>query len=163
MDKQSGIGSVQRAMCRERSGFTLVELLAVIGIVGILASVAVVNIMSALKRARYAHAIQDLRSYSQDIQIYLSRHGTPPSSWSDLGEESVPEDPWGNDYVLHNHDDITPGARRKDGPTVPINSHFDLFSPGPNGEWDPTIQTERSLDDVIVAGDGSFVGKPEDY
>lgn len=146
-----------------RDGFTLIELLAVIGIMGVLATVAVTQIMSALQRARYAHAIRDLRSYSTEVQLYISNKGHPPSTWAELGMSPPPVDPWGNEYVLNNHDDISPGDRRKDGPTVPINSHFDLFSPGPNGEWVPTIQADSSLDDVVVAGDGTFVGRAEDY
>lgn len=144
-------------------GFSLIELLAVVGIMGVLASFAIPQVMSAVENARYAASIQELRRYANEIMMYRAQHGAPPSTWSDLEYASPPVDPWGNEYVLNNHDDISSGKRRKDGPTVPINSHFDVFSAGPDDEWKSSILADKSQDDVIVAGDGQYVGKAEDY
>lgn len=146
-----------------RKAFTLIELLAVVGIIGILASMVVPRVFSSIEDARYASAIQSLRSHTTDIIKYGIKHGNLPSDWSDFGRSSPPTDPWGNEYVYLNHKEISPGKRRKDGPTVPINSNFDLFSPGPDGEWTSTIQAKKSVDDVVVAGDGGFIGRAEDY
>lgn len=152
-----------RRIANSEDGFTLLELLAVVAIVGILASTAVPMILDAIEDARYASAIQDLTTYRTEIQHMITTTGEVPSTWGDLGYDEPPTDPWGNEYVLNNHDDISRGTMRKDGPTVPINSYFDLFSPGPNGTWSSPIQAPSSLDDVIVAGDGQFVGRASEF
>lgn len=144
-------------------GYTLIELLAVVGIMGVVASLAVPQVMSAIQDARYARAIMELRGYADQVVLHKARTGNTPVDWNDLGFDNPPVDPWGNEYVLNNHNEISSGERRKDGPTVPINSSFDLFSAGPDNDWKPTILAGPSLDDVIVAGDGQYVGMAEDY
>lgn len=144
-------------------GFTLVELLIVIAIIGILTAVAVPEVLDQIEKARYAHATSDVKSYFKEARMYRVDEGEYPSTWEELGYSSSPVDPWGHEYVLNNHADIPSGKRRSDGPTIPINSQLDIFSPGPNGEWDPNILTNMSKDDVIVAMDGSYVGKPEEF
>ncbi len=144
-------------------GFTLIELLVVIAIVGIIAAVGAPKILAQIEKAEYAHAVQDVKSYFKEAKMYRISNGEYPSTWTEIGYSSPPVDPWGNEYVLNNHDDISPGARRSDGPTIPINSQLDIFSSGPNGHWDPNILAAQSKDDVILAMDGSFVGKAEDF
>lgn len=147
----------------DESGFTLIELMCVVGIVGILAATAMAHVPGILQKARYSRAKRDLDAFRTEITQYLASNGEFPDNWSQIGHESPPKDPWGNEYKLMNFDQINPGDRRKDGPVVPINTRYDLFSPGPNGSWDPNINTPGSRDDVIVAEDGAFIGKASDY
>ena len=50
------------------------------------------------------------------------------------------------------------GQMRKDRNLVPINSDYDLYSMGKDGKSSPSIIAKPSLDDIIRASNGSFVG-----
>jgi general secretion pathway protein G len=73
-------------------------------------------------------------------------------------------DPWGNAYQYLNFADIMGLADvRKDRNLVPINTDFDLYSEGPDGDSLPPLTAPPSRDDIVRANDGRFVGKGEDY
>jgi general secretion pathway protein G len=55
------------------------------------------------------------------------------------------------------------GEVRKDRFLVPINSDYDLYSMGPDGESRAPLQAEPSRDDVIRGGDGAFIGLASDF
>jgi general secretion pathway protein G len=50
------------------------------------------------------------------------------------------------------------GQARKDHFLVPINSDYDLYSMGKDGDSVPPLGAQKSLDDVVRANDGGFVG-----
>ena len=52
---------------------------------------------------------------------------------------------------------------RKDHKLNPINSDFDLYSMGKNGVSKTQISNKDSLDDVIRANNGGFVGRASDF
>jgi general secretion pathway protein G len=52
---------------------------------------------------------------------------------------------------------------RKDRNLVPINSDYDLYSMGPDGESMPPLTAARSRDDIVRANNGGFVGTAEAY
>jgi len=55
-----------------------------------------------------------------------------------------------------------PQARR-DHNLVPINSDFDLYSMGPDGQSVKPLTGGVSRDDIVRANDGAFVGKASTY
>lgn len=144
-------------------GFTLIELLIVVAIIGILAALSVPEIMDYVQESKYAHAIQDIKAYYTESLQLSSRSGEFPSTWSDLGYSNAPIDPWGNPYVLNNHKDVKKGVLRKDGPVVPINDYIDIYSKGPDGLSNPNIHSDPSKDDVILAAEGTYVGKASNF
>ncbi len=50
------------------------------------------------------------------------------------------------------------GQARKDRFLVPINSDYDLYSKGQDGESVAPLTAKKSQDDVVRANDGAFVG-----
>jgi general secretion pathway protein G len=52
---------------------------------------------------------------------------------------------------------------RKDHKLNPINSDFDLYSMGRNGTSQTQISQKDSLDDIIRANNGGFVGLASDF
>jgi general secretion pathway protein G len=73
-------------------------------------------------------------------------------------------DPWGNPYqYLNLTGGAPPGQARKDKFLVPINSTFDLYSMGPDGESQPPLTAEASRDDIIRANDGGYLGRASEY
>jgi general secretion pathway protein G len=67
------------------------------------------------------------------------------------------DDPGGDDKPANM------GDVRKDRNLVPINSFFDLYSMGKDGQSRPPLTAPVSQDDVIYANDGAFIGLAEDY
>lgn len=79
-------------------GFTLVELLVVIGIIGILAAAGIVaiNPMAQLAKARNAQRKADLMELARAVERYKVEHGSYPStggssSWAGTGVTIPPE------------------------------------------------------------------------
>jgi general secretion pathway protein G len=52
---------------------------------------------------------------------------------------------------------------RKDRNLVPINSEFDLYSKGKDGDSRPPLPAKPSRDDVLIARDGAYVGLAKDF
>ncbi len=122
-----------------QQGFTLLEVMVVIVILGILGSLVVPNLMGNLDKANIQKAISDVSALEGAVIRYKSdnyKFPTTDQGLEALVEETdieplprrfmdggyinrLPEDPWGNQYIL-----ISPGEFGK----------FDIFSPGEDGE-----------------------------
>lgn len=157
-----------RASARRRgeAGFTLIEMLAVVVIIGILAIVAVPKLFAAITRAQNARAIAEISNIHKAVEQYRLVNGALPLTMADMVPAyflQAPTDPWGRPYEYNNFDVITPGARRKDGPLVPINKEFDIFSVGPDGMSTPNIHSAPARDDIIFANDGGFIDVATEY
>src|ERR1700730_5109568 len=131
------------------SGFTLVELLIIMAIILTLCAIAVPNLLAALDQTRMAKAVIDIRAIGDDIQEYELINGQYPSTLADINRDQFP-DPWGNPYQYLNFAGIKgKGAMRKDRFLVPINSYFDLYSMGKDGQSVPPLTAKASQDDII--------------
>jgi general secretion pathway protein G len=76
------------------------------------------------------------------------------------------KDPWGNAYHylrINGGDAKGKGKMRKDHSMVPVNSDFDLYSMGPDGQSKPPFTAKASRDDIVRAGDGGYFGKASEY
>jgi len=69
---------------KRQSGFTLLELLVVIGIIGLLASIIVVNLTGARRRARDTKRIADIRQLQTANEDYYGKNGKYPNKIGDL-------------------------------------------------------------------------------
>lgn len=65
---------------KKQSGFTLLELLVVIGIIGLLASIIVINLTGARKRARDTKRIADIRGMQTAAEEYYGKNGYYPQT-----------------------------------------------------------------------------------
>lgn len=147
-------------------GFTLVELLVVVVIIGILASLAFASFARFKEMARIARCCDEIRTLEKEITAYASEKGVYPPSLTELNRQNL-KDPWGNLYKYA--EAAQPVARDNVGPdnrtyvALTINSDFDLYSTGPDGAFAPSITDDLSMDDIIRAKDGSFVGGANQY
>ena len=55
------------------------------------------------------------------------------------------------------------GKARKDKKLAPLNSDYDLYSLGKDGDSKPPLVTPVSRDDIVRARDGQFIGMAKDF
>jgi general secretion pathway protein G len=143
-------------MTHGEKGFTLIELLAVTAIIAALATLAIPQIQASTERARVARAIGDIHA----IQTDLDGQDSLPDDLSTIGRATL-LDPWGNPYQylkFPNKAHGVPQGARRDRFLVPINSEYDLYSMGKDGNTVVALTAKASKDDVIRANDGAFIG-----
>ncbi len=140
-------------------GFTLLELLFAVAIVCVLALAATFAYTAAMDRARNRAAIADIAELEVVIERYRTTHFALPDALPALRL-----DPWGNPYIYTKLEGVHgKGSARKDHKLNPLNSDYDLFSAGKNGTYKSQISNKASLDDIIRARDGAYIGLGADY
>lgn len=144
-------------------GFTLIELLIVSAIFAILIVLAVARYNNHKEEVRVQQAVADILSMSALITQYLNDNHTPPDSLADVRlQDKI--DPWGHPYMYTNlMSPATAGGARKDKNLHPLNSDFDLYSMGADGDTKRPLTANVSRDDIIRARDGRFVGFAKDF
>lgn len=146
-------------------GMGLIDLMLALIIASLLMAVAVPAYNQFIDRARVARAIGDIGSISIAIERFgIKNNSRLPNSLNELLMD-VPFDPWGAPYRYLNIAAAGPGkgAFRKDGKLNPLNSDFDLFSAGADGESMGPLSAAASRDDIVRANNGAFIGLGEDY
>jgi general secretion pathway protein G len=145
------------------AGITLLEMIFVLAIIGTLVALAQAGYSSYRNTVAIAQAVSDIESISTAIG-----HGTltegfpPPPTLASIGMDGM-LDPWGNPYQYINHSTTPKGHWRKDRFVVPINSDYDLYSMGPDGQSAGPLTANASQDDIIRANDGAYVGPASGY
>ena len=108
---------------------------------------------------------EDIEDIAQKIDDYSYENGHLPDSLIDI-YGYVPLDPWNNpyEYLRINGGGIKgKGKLRKDKYMVPINSDYDLYSMGADGDSVPPLTASSSRDDIIRAQNGGFFGLAIDF
>lgn len=159
-------------MCRYRpclrarqGGFTLIEMLATLLIIGILAGLAIPPLHTAMEKAKIVRAMGDIKALQTEIMAIESSEQPLPASLSAIGRGGL-LDPWGQPYVYYPFPTPikgVPAGARRDRFLVPVNSTFDLYSMGPDGNSAPPFTASSSRDDIVRANDGGFVGLAINY
>ena len=134
----------------------------------------------ALDAAKVTRAVGDVRTLSRDVLAYRLTEGALPETILDLDKGDIRE-PWGNPYEYLNYaatgngggkgnwkkDDggipKNPKGARKDKWLKPLNSLYDLYSKGRDGESLPPLSAKVSWDDIVMASDGAFIGLAKDF
>jgi general secretion pathway protein G len=149
---------------RISAAMTLVELLIVVAMVGTLAAIGVPAYNNYIDKTKNAHAVEDIRFIEAAVKMYHTQNGTFPETL-DLVRSANLLDPWENPYQYLRIQPPTPptGHQRKDHNNVPVNSDFDLYSMGKNGQSEPPFTSELGRDDIVRANDGAYVGLALDY
>ncbi len=141
--------------------FTLTELLVTLVIIGVLATIAMPAYENYRDKATMIQATTDIQNIERLLErCYISNNKYPPSL-VEAGADKI-LDPWGNSYQYLNLSDPTihgsTGKARKDHNLVPINSDFDLYSMGKDGQSVSPLTAQASRDDIIRASNGRYIG-----
>lgn len=152
---------------RAGHGFTLMEMLLAVAIMGVLTAIAIPAYNGYIDRTKNDLAISYLLAIQTEIERYYTREFRYPAALSDI-TSALPNngmDPWGRAFVYLNIIGGSPGngSVRKDHALNPINTKYDLYSLGKNGDTKQQISHRESLDDIILARDGGFVGLAADF
>ncbi len=144
-----------------------------------LSGIALPLYAQALDVARITRAIGDIRAMANEIMAFQILSGDVPDTLDEVGY-GAHRDPYGNPYQYLKFGPPPGGGggggggpggggggfmgeARKDKFLVPINSRYDLYSLGKDGESVPPLTAPKSRDDIIMANDGGFVGLAENY
>lgn len=152
------------ARMKRYCGFTLVELLLALVIVGILVTITANTYSEYMDRSKIVQAKSDIRLIESVIEIFYTANVKYPESLSELTGRIPLLDPWGNPYQYLN---ITTtkgkGKLRKDHNLVPLNTDYDLYSMGKDGNSVSPLTAKASRDDIVRANNGGFVGLASEY
>jgi general secretion pathway protein G len=146
-----------RARPPRAGGWTLVELMMALGVLAVLLGLAVPAYQSHRNKVLAKHAAQEIVMMSAAIEAYWNDNRAYPASLADVGFGGR-QDPWGRAYAYYNVDARGRGRARKDRALNPINTDFDLYSVGADGETHGQVSHRRSADDVLRANNGRFIG-----
>src|SRR5690242_4108605 len=122
-----------RGVLRE-DAFSVIEILLVVAVIGTLAAISIPCFYAAIDYARVHRAIADIKALELDVKTFQLTQGRLPDSLSEVRTDVV-TDPWGNAYVYTNLTATNgKGKARKDRFLNPLNSDFDLYSSGEDGQ-----------------------------
>lgn len=147
------------ASCRR--GMTLIELVVTMAAMALLASLAFPAYQAQVNRGRVSQAIADIKQIEMKLERFFTDRGRFPATLPEAGLNLV--DPWGNAYRYLNMDGASVGQVRKDHALHPLNTDYDLYSMGADGDSVSPLTARKSRDDIIRARNGSFVGPASDY
>jgi general secretion pathway protein G len=143
-------------------GFTLIELFIVIAIIGCLSAIALPNYLKYKNNAMIAVAVTDIRMLEKQIALFVfNNNGQLPNSLNNLTTIGTVNDPWGNPYQYLRIDGGANNAQgncRRNMSDNPVNTDYDLFSMGKDGEYNKSFKNKTSRDDVVRAYEGRYVG-----
>jgi general secretion pathway protein G len=146
-----------------QAGFQLIEILIVTAIIGIIGVIAVPAYSSYIDRTNKAAAESDIAVIIQSIEQYYLENKAYPNSLDNIGL-GAKLDPWDNTYYYTRINGASSGgALRKDKNLVPVNSDFDLYSAGKDGQTKLPFTPKESHDDIVRASNGRFIGYAADF
>jgi len=161
-----GISSMRRnvphAAPRLGRGFTMIELMITLGLIALLLGIAMPLYDEYRERAREGLAAKDVMAMGALIQRSQLERRELPETLDEIGLGGR-LDPWGRPYVYYNVEANGRGHARKDRRLNPLNTDFDLYSLGRDGKTKPQISQKDSLDDLIRANNGRYVGLAAGY
>ena len=124
-------------------GFSLIEIMVVVVIMGILAGAVTISVIPKISEAKVQEARIQINTFKQATKLYRLSNDTYPTTEQGLqalvqsteiepipkrfpkegflGEDFIPLDPWGNEYIYVEQGEINPGS-------------IDLISLGADGQ-----------------------------
>jgi general secretion pathway protein G len=141
---------------------TLMELMVAVVVAALLAVLGIPTYQTFVNRARVAVAIGDIGSLSVSLYRWQLNMRNFPETLAEAGLDGR-IDPWGNPYRYLKIETAKTGQVRRDRNLRPINTDFDLYSVGPDGQTQTQLLGAKAHDDIIRANNGQFIGVASSY
>jgi len=141
-------------------------MLVVVAIIGILVSIAIPAYQNYQDERDFIQARQDILVIQKSIDRYYVVNNKFPNSLADIDLQDA-RDPWGQPYYFINvstfSKKVSENRLRRDKKLKPVNSDYDLYSAGKDGETRPPFSAKESWDDVVRCNNGQYLGYAKDY
>jgi general secretion pathway protein G len=163
---QTSTIAMNKKLTTRSAGFSVVELMITVIIMGLLVAIALPIYSKSEKKIDSNSAMAFMTATSQKLEDYYAQHGTYPATLSEIGIEEPALDPWGNPYQYMPINIKPPpkkGKIRRDKNMNPLNTDFDLYSCGPDGRTQTQLTANFARDDIVRAGNGSYIGTAQDF
>jgi general secretion pathway protein G len=149
---------------KHQRGWTVVELMIALVALAVLTTIAVTSYSKYQTRARNAKAANDLVAIQTAVSQYFLENQSYPAALSNVSASvAAMTDPWGNAYQFINHQNTPSGQWRKDKNIHPINTDYDLYSKGADGQSASPLTSGIARDDIVRANNGRFMGLASTY
>ncbi|MDR3579272.1 MAG: type II secretion system protein GspG [Oryzomonas sp.] len=160
--KYAGVMSRVDAQARtvfrlDRRGFSLVELITVLGIVAALAVIAIPSYTAYTLTVKNNRCVADIRTIDKAVLSYYLDNNSLPVNLSDIGVAANQLDSWGRPYIYQNLV-ISDANALEDQFGVALNTDYDLYSKGLDGISGSLYTDTGSGDDIARFNNGAFVG-----
>lgn len=152
-------------------GFTLIELIVVLGVIALLTIIGMGVYSHFIDRAKNTRAIAEIRVLEKEILEFWHTNDRLPDSLGEL-DRAVLLDPWKTPYQYINFDTAPDSEEKRrtignkgkgKGKGDPLNSDYDLFSKGKDRTSASVLTDDTSKDDIVRANDGSYTGLVSEY
>jgi general secretion pathway protein G len=150
-----------RILLRYETGVTRLEIVATLAAAFVVASLAIPAFSGYVERSRVSRAVSEIGTTSLQLHRWQRDNGALPATLAEAGLAGT--DPWGRPYVYVRVDGANASQLRKDDALAPLNTDFDLYSMGKDGETAMPLPAEKSRDDVVRAADGAYIGLAINY
>ena len=134
----------------------------VTAIICLLAAIAIPSLLEQRDKATIAKVISDIKNIEAKVMDYMQEKGDFPFTLADIGLSGF-NDPWGNPFEYWPITGDKKQKVRKDRNTHPINTDFDLYSKGKDGDTNFPLTANVSQDDIIRANNGAYIGLVSNY
>lgn len=122
---------------RRDAGYTLLELLVVMGILAVLTAVATPQLMGYFGKAKTQSVQLQIENISTALELYYMENGTYPSASAGLKAlvEATPEAPrWNGPYLKKAKNLLDPWGRPYHYNYPGANGEYEVYSLGPTGK-----------------------------
>ncbi|MGD9320295.1 MAG: prepilin-type cleavage/methylation domain-containing protein [Desulfobacteraceae bacterium] len=144
-------------------GYSLIELFVVIALLATLIGAGIPLYTTYIEKAKMTRAAEHISTLQKEIQMYKLSKKVLPRRLSDIRDADL-VDPYGRPYQYHNFTNTDEKEkRRKDRFLVPLNTEYDLYSMGRDGQSEPPIMAPKSHDDIVRANDGIYIGPASEF
>ena len=129
--------SRRRRQNRGEAGYTLLELLVVLGILAVLSAMATPQLMGYFGKAKTQSAKMQIENIGTALEMYYLENGTYPSETVGLKAlvEATPEAPnWNGPYLKKTQNLLDPWGRPFQYVYPSSNGSYEVFTLGPSGK-----------------------------